>query len=488
LIDLGLVSCYLAVMLMVGWRARKGTPDSYWVAERRYRSPRVAASLVATIFGASSTVGIIGLGYSRGLSGAWWALWGGIALIPFGFLLAWRVRRLEVYTLPDILARAYGDRVAIPGAVVIAVAWCGVVAAQIVAGALLLGSVSTLSFQASVALIATAFTLYTYWGGQVSVIRTDAWQLALFVGGLLVTLVLVMQALAAAGHTGPIPPDLLAFPVSEGFGWYELLVFYPVIVGMPYLVGPDIYSRVLCAVDEKATRKATLAAAAAVIPLALLLAVLGLAIRIHLPGLAPDSALPTAVAELAPVGLRGMVVVGILGAVMSSADTTLVSASTILALNVVSPLVERRRRGSPFPADAQLQLTRGFVLGLGVVAWAIAASQGGIIASLLMAYTVFVGGVALPTLASFWRHRLRIGPTTAMWAVLVGGGVALMAEMRNGDALRWALGQRGIDGLSRVLGSEYGSLLPVLLSLLVLVGGGLVAREAHGSEEGKGSR
>jgi SSS family solute:Na+ symporter len=407
-------------------------------------------------------------------------------LIPFGFLLAWRVRRLEVYTLPDILGRAYGDRVAIPGAVVIVVAWCGVVAAQIVAGALLLESVSALSFQTSVALIAAAFTLYTYWGGQISVIRTDAWQVALLVGGLLITLGLVVQALDTEGLTrASIPPDLLAFPVSDGFGWYELLVFYPVIVGMPYLVGPDIYSRVLCARDERATRNAALTAAAAVIPLALLLAVLGLAIRIHLPGLAPDSALPTAVVELAPVGLRGLIVVGILGAVMSSADTTLMSASTILALNVVSPLVARHRRwGGPPAAEGQLRVTRGFVLALGVVAWAIAASQGGIIPSLLLAYTVFVGGVALPTLASFWRHRLRIGPATAMWAVLLGGGVAMLAEMREGAALRLIVGQNGIDWLSRVLGSEHGSLLPVLLSLLVLMFGGLVTGEGSGSDEG----
>ena len=216
MIDLALVLCYLAVMLTVGWRARKGTPEAYWVAERRYGSPRVAASLVATIFGASSTVGIIGLGYSRGLTGAWWALWGGIALIPFAFLLAWRVRRLEVYTLPDILGRAYGDGVAISGAVVIVVAWCGVVAAQIVAGALLLGSVSALSFQTSVVLIAAAFTLYTYWGGQVSVIRTDAWQVLLFVGGVLVTLGLVTQALAADGFTRTsIPPGSTYFPVES---------------------------------------------------------------------------------------------------------------------------------------------------------------------------------------------------------------------------------------------------------------------------------
>jgi solute:Na+ symporter, SSS family len=306
MIDLIIVGCYFAVMLMVGWRARRGSADAYWVAERRYGTVPVAASLVASIFGASSTVGIIGLGYSRGLTGAWWSLVGGLALVPFALLLAARVRRLEVYTLPDILERAYGWRVAMAGAAVISLAWCGVVAAQIVAGALLLGSVFSLSFHGSLAVVAVIFVLYTLWGGQISVIRTDAWQVALFVFGLLATLALVLRAgWEAGGLLSGVDPGHLAFPVSPEFGWYQVLVFYPLIVGLPYLVGPDIYSRVLCARDAGSARSAGLLAALLVIPLSFLLALLGLLIHARFPGLSPEAALPSALTHLAPAGLRG---------------------------------------------------------------------------------------------------------------------------------------------------------------------------------------
>jgi SSS family solute:Na+ symporter len=475
-IDLTLVVLYLVAMLTVGWRARKGSPDAYWVAERRSGTLRVAASLVATIFGASSAVGIVGLGYSRGLTGAWWALVGGLALVPFAIFVAPKVRRLEVYTLPDILRRAYGHRVAVPGAVLIAVAWCGVVAAQIVAGALLLGGVSTLPFQGAVAIIAFAFALYTFWGGQVSVLRTDAWQLVFFVGGLVVTLALVIGALATGGGIqASVSPGLLDFPVSEGFGWYELLVFYPLIVGLPYLVGPDIYSRVLCAEDEGTARAAALLAAVAVIPLSILLALLGLLIHAYIPGLAPESALPTVVMDLAPVGLKGLIVVGVLGAIMSSADTTLMSASTILSLNVAGPLADRwRRPQAGLSRDEELRLTRGFVVIVGAAAWLIAAAQGGIISSLLLAYTVFVGGIVLPTLGSFWRDRLGISPTSAMWAVMIGGGTAVLAGVRGGAALRRLLGAGGSERLEIILGPEYASLLPILLSFVVLLVGRLL--------------
>ena len=465
MVDLAMVGAYLAIMIGVGWKARNASADCYWVAERRYGTAHVAASLVATIFGATSTVGIIGLGYSRGLTGSWWALIGGLSLFPFALFLAARVRRLEVYTLPDILDRAYGKRVAMAGAAVIALAWCGVVAAQMVAGAHLLGGVFFLPFRVALSVVAVAFVLYTLWGGQLSVVRTDVWQLLLFVGGLAASLFLVLQAGTSGGGSlfEGVPTGFLDFPVSAGFGWYQLLVFYPLIVGLPYLVGPDIYSRVLCARDGETARKAALMASFVVIPLSLVLAFLGLLIHALYPGIPAETALPHAVTALAPVGLKGLIVVGVLGAIMSSADTTLISASTVLSLNVVGPLAGLAR-------EKELSLTKVFVVVLGVAAWGVAAFQQGIISSLLLAFTVFVGGVALPTLASFWRDRLGVNASGAFWAVVVGGAVAIIGESREGAFLRAVMGESGTGVLETFLGPEYGSILPVFLSAITLFG------------------
>ncbi len=99
------------------------------------------------------------------------------------------------------------------------------------------------------------------------------------------------------------------------------------------------------------------------------------------------------------------------------------------------------------------------------MAWAIAAFRGGIIESLLLAYTVFVGGVVLPTLASFWRRRLGINATGAMAAVLGGGGAALAIEVAGG--------------------SRYAALMPVLLSAVLLLG---VSRAARLGDEATRSR
>lgn len=460
MIDALIVAGYLGLMVTLGWRSRNQSADSYWVAERRYGTRRITASLVATVFGASATLGIIGLGYTHGLTGAWWALIGALALLVLGLALAARVRSLKVYTLPDILARAYGKSVSVPAAVMIVISWCGIVAAQMIAGARLVGGILPLDYGTALAGIAIVFVVYTYWGGQLSVIRTDYWQFGLFLGGLIICVVLAM--VSVGGRLASAPTDHWSFPVSASFGWYDLVVFYPLIVGLPYLVGPDIYSRIFSARDASTAKRSILWAALAMIPISFVLALLGILIRISFPDVAPDAALPTALSGLAPIGLVGLITAGFLAAVMSSADTTLVSAATIFSLNLAGA-------GARMSQDQQLRLTRVAVLVIGFVAWLIAQFQGGIISSLLLGYTVFVGGVVMPTLASFCKPALRVTRRGAMWSVIVGGTTALIGGIGDGTFVRSIMGNEVDAQLASVLGSRYTSIAPILIGAVVML-------------------
>ena len=481
LVDLIVIIAYFLIMLFVGWRSRVQSAESYWVAERRYPAARITLSLVATIFGASSTMGIIGLGYSRGLTGAWWSLVGGIALIPFALMLAARVRSLEVYTLPDILKNAYGERVAVPAGLMIAVAWCGVISAQLIAAGRLLEGLFSLNSQVALLTVAMVFILYTYWGGQLSVIRTDFWQFLLFMGGFFVALLFLVTSLGSLSALWEnVPAGHLSFPVSSSFGWYEVLVFYPLIVGLPYLVGPDIYSRVLCAQDDRVARISAFQAALIVIPLSFLLALFGLAVRAHFPGIPAEAALPHTLKALIPMGLKGLIAAGFLSAIMSSADTCLISASTIMTLNVIRPF----RNVSQ---ESHLKTTRVTVLIVGFIAWLIASQQKGIISSLLLGYTVFVGGVVVPTLATFVQERFRVTSQGAFWAVIFGGCFAILGKLKGGVIIKGILTNHGQEFFQMVLGSHYLSILPIVVSLLVIFGvSGMTRRNTGGAIKASG--
>jgi Na+/proline symporter len=156
-------------------------------------------------------------------------------------------------------------------------------------------------------------------------------------------------------------------------------------------------------------------------------------------------------------------VAGFLGAIMSSADTCLISASTILSLNVVGSL----RKGSQ---EHQLKVTRGALLAVGGAAWLVASMQQGIISSLLLGYTVFVGGVVLPTLASFYREKLKITSSGALWAIVIGGGAAILGKVHGGSLMKSFITSGGVDLLRHLLGPQYLSILPIILSLVVMLG------------------
>ena len=114
--------------------------------------------------------------------------------------------------------------------------------------------------------------------------------------------------------------------------------------------------------------------------------------------------------------IEGLVAAALLAAFMSSADTSLMTATSILTLDIY-------RKASPASSEEKLMaISRLFVLIIGLLALALAVSMPGIIKTLLIAYTVFTSGLLLPVIAGFYRERLGLTPSGAL-AALVGGGV-----------------------------------------------------------------
>ncbi len=417
--DVGLTGlvliAYLLAMISIGAAAarRAKTVESFFLAGRSLKPALLTATLTATILGASSTLGMAGLGFSEGLTGAWWLLSGTLGLLVLSFFLAEKVRAAGCFTLPELMGEEYDQRVRFGASALILVSWIGIIAAQIVASGKLLSVLFGPSSEAFMIASAAVFVLYTALGGQRSIVKTDALQLLILLFGLIVV---AGRAFQLAG------PEILAgtsFPTSEARGWTEV-VSLVLVVGSAYLVGPDIYSRLFSAKDPKTARRSALAAALVLLPLAFVITGLGISARILFPGIGPEEALPVLMAEtLSPLG-EGMVAAALLSALMSSADTTLLTATSIFALD----LYKARR---PEASEREMmRVSRGGTVLIGGLALLSALRHPEIIASLLSAYTVFAGGLIVPLLAGFWRERLRLTSEGALAALLGGGGTALL--------------------------------------------------------------
>ena len=133
--ELIIIALYFLGMLAIGVVSKRKAKeaDDFFVAGRKSSSLFVTGSLLATIIGGSATIGMAGLGFTRGLTGAWWLLVGSIGLIFLGLFFAKRVRKLALYTLPELVEKQYDRRMALATSILIVIAWIGITAAQILA-------------------------------------------------------------------------------------------------------------------------------------------------------------------------------------------------------------------------------------------------------------------------------------------------------------------------------------------------------------------
>ena len=417
---------YFVVMLGIGFyayiRRQTASNDGFFVANRRGTTPLIAGSLCATFIGASVVLGMTKRGYDMGLPGAWWLLVGAIGLFVLGLFFAKKVRRVGLYTLPELVEQQYGGAAGLAASILIVVAWLAVIAAQILAVKTLL--TVTLPYDISpwilMAVATFVFVLYTVLGGQYSIIRTDFVQFGLLAVGICVALVLVLVKVGGfSGLTSGLPSGHLSFPVNASFGWYELVSLL-ILTGATYVVGPDMYSRLFCARDGDVARSSALWAGAVAIPIAFVIVLIGMGAMVLFPDISSGLAFPTVIKEVFPIGVSGLLIAALLAAIMSSADTVLLTTSTILSQDVY-------RRFFPDMTEGQsLLISRIGVVLVGILALVVALELSDIISSLLLAYTIFTSGVVIPVIAGFYKDKLKVNSAGAIAAIIGGGGTALL--------------------------------------------------------------
>lgn len=342
-------------------------------------------------------------------------------MIGMGVLSFWlskKIRAMEVYTLPAILEAQYGSPVIkIIASLLVSVSWIGIIAGQTIAAGKILSVFWPGKLTSLILISGTVFIIYTTLGGQYSVIKTDIIQLMIILTGITVCMGFAVPSaggLAAIFHEAPEGHG--SFPLSPSFNAFNLMS-YLFFIGLPYLVGPDIYTRLFSARTSETARRAAFHTAVLLLPAAFAITLIGIIARVLLPGIPPESAFPSLVMKILPAGFNGLVIAALLAAVMSSADTCLITTATILATDIIGPL----RRRTP-DEKSMLALSRIMVVVIGIIAILIALKVQGIIHSLILAYTVYSSGVVIPLLFGFYARRLKLNGTGAI-AAAVGGGL-----------------------------------------------------------------
>jgi SSS family solute:Na+ symporter len=426
MIELIVIVIYFLGMITVGLvsRRRAKKADDFFVAGRQGSTLFITGSLLATIIGGSAIMVTTSRGFAWGLTGVWWLLAGSVGLFVLGLFLARKVRKFGLYTLPELIKEQYDGKVAMAASILIVIAWTGVVAAQIIAAGKIMAILGLGSPALWMVVFTAVFIVYTVLGGQHAIIRTDSLQTVIIFAGVFGVLVLLLSRFGGLGGLWrSLPSEQLSFPISPQFGAYDLVSLL-LLVGLTYVVGPDMYSRMFCARDGRVARSSALWTALLIIPFALAITVIGMGASALYPQITPDQAFPMVITEMLPPLLGGLVLAALLCAFMSSADTTLLSASTILTVDIVArcwPALHQRKT---------LSLTRYGVVLLGAISLLVALFiHGDIYNAIFFAFSIFTAGVILPVIAGFYKNRLKVTSLGALVAVIGGGGTALISKL-----------------------------------------------------------
>jgi SSS family solute:Na+ symporter len=425
MIPLTIVVVYcLAVMgIGLGTRKKVQSQNGFFVAQRQVNVAFITGSLVATAVGGSVTVGMAGLGFGQGLTGAWWLLVGCVGLLLLGAFFARKVRGAALYTLPELAEKQYDRRVGLAASILIVIAWIGVVAGQIVAAGKVLSIFGIGSVAFWMVIFTIVFVAYTAIGGQLSVIRTDLFQAIIIYLGIFIGLGLFLPQVGGLGGLRlSLPQSYSSFPVSSQFDWKALLSLL-ILVGATYVVGPDIYTRLFCARNEKTAQRATFLSAFSFIPLAFAVVLIGMGARVLHPQISPEQAFPQVISGVFSPWLGALVLAALVGALMSSADTCLLSQGVILTQDIIKrfhPLLSEKKT---------ILLTRLNIVILGLLALGLAMALNGVISSLLFAYTIFTCGLVVPVIAGFYREKLKATPRGALAALIGGGVIGLLGKI-----------------------------------------------------------
>src|SRR5881409_4148796 len=385
-LDWVIIGLYFALLLAVAWwvaRRNRDTPDDYFLAGRNLGWFLVGASIFASNIGSEHVVGLAGAGATSGVALAHYELhaW---CLLVLGWVMVPFYARSLVFTMPEFLERRFSPAARTVLSLISLVAYVltklavGIFAGGVVFGVLLpeLHIRTFNNFWIGSVAVVLLTGLYTVLGGMRAVAYTDALQTILLVTGSALLTIFGLKALGGWGALRAVlDPDMfnlwkplvphgltgtwaavkeptrIAWYFNGNYPWLGMLFCAPIIGLWYWTTDQYIVQRALGARDEREARRGSIFAAFLkllpvfifIIPgmIALALAKTGRA-----PGLAamvgPDgraipgvaqAAFPLMVVKVMPAGIRGLVVAGLLAALMSSTAGAFNASSALFTID-----------------------------------------------------------------------------------------------------------------------------------------------------------
>lgn len=394
----------------------KGEAD-FLAAGKRLGMWPIAMSLFATWFGAETIMGSSANVAREGLAGSRADPFGyTICLILMALLIAYRLRKRGYLTIADFFKERYGvatERLGVLIYIPSTIIWS---AAQLLAFGLVISTVASIPVEDSLIYSTIFVVCYTSLGGLLGDVVTDVIQGIVLVIGLVILLVVILSdtggVMAAISLT---EPKQWSF-VAEGESWLARFDSWMIPI-LGSLVSQEALSRMLASKDANTARKAAFVSSGIYFVIGFIPIFLAL-VGVHLqPQLVGEEKF---LLELARHYLSPALFIVFLGAlisaILSTVDSTLLSAGGLAGHNIVSPMLRLK--------DNQKLWSARICVGVaGIISYGFAAAGGSIYDLVQTASSFGSAGILVITLIGLWSGygRQMAALSTLTVGVVVSG-------------------------------------------------------------------
>jgi SSS family solute:Na+ symporter len=326
-LDSLILTTYLIIVLSIGFyysRKKEKNFSDYFLAGRNVGWFAVGLSLFATNISSEHFIGLAGSGATRGLSVAQFELMAIFILIILGWFFVPVYLKSGVATIPELIEKRF-DRKSrkFLASLSIAIYILTKISVTIFAGGILFYKVFGVSIYTSAIIIVLITGLYSVIGGATAVVRTQVFQAVLLIAGALTLTIFGLKEVGGfSALQEKLPHDYFIMFKSASdpdFPWTGIIFGAPIIAFWYWCTDQYIVQRVLSAKSiEDARRGSLFAAFLKILPL-FILVLPGLIAVALFPEIIGDEAYSALLAgNILPVGIKGLVIAGLLSAIMSS--------------------------------------------------------------------------------------------------------------------------------------------------------------------------
>lgn len=385
-LDWAIVALYFlantAICIWCALAKERNTTD-YFLASRSAGWFLIGSSIFASNIGAEHLIGLAGSGADSGMAFAHWELHSYLVLV-LGWVFAPFYLRANVFTTPEFLERRYTPATRTVLSLIFFVSYiltkasvtifAGAFAIQTILGYQtlqlpVLGEVDFFWFAAFS--LVTVTGVFVVLGGMKSVLWTEAMHVPVLLTGSAVLLIVGLAQIGGLDALRAANPEtihlwrpLSTTPATQGIPgflfdpsstpWLGVLLTSPIIGLWYWCTDQYIVQRVLTARDLREARRGTMFAAyLKLAPMFIFLLPGMIAVALYKQGAPgfesigenPQGAFPVLVSNLLPVGLRGLVLAGMLSALMSALASLFNSTATLFTVDFYKRLRPQSSEG-----------------------------------------------------------------------------------------------------------------------------------------------